>query len=326
MLILILHPQQDPAGAGLNLYKAIKKYTTHEVRHVVGHPTFLFQTKHQFVDEHDVVLSGTNKNCNKEELEVLINKADVLHFSQWDWTEKVMYNDYTFGDLMHRKDQKLIFQGHGGAWLLDPDKRMEMYKSNNVKVITCSPIDEQVIPGAEWMPNILGLDTLDFTPNWERDFEGTLIASLANVCPVYKGGEIVDYVFEYLKRFGYKIEFHTLKIYSKKDCIKIRKLHHITVDNWVQGFFGYAAMEGLALGHIAFARSNDLAIRNWSKKFDTLPPVDNVIGMDECAKRVRWYYNNRNAMKERAIENREWIDKNYTDEKIIKIWENMYEK
>jgi hypothetical protein len=333
MIILLINPENDPAGATWNLYKALKKYTNHEVYHIVGIPTFIHQTQINFVKDCDIILGGNLKNYEYDKLEYLVNKADILHFSQWDWTRQVLGGTnglngipFSFKDIMHRKDQKLFFQGHGGAWLLDPDERMTMYKKYNCKVITCSPIDEKVIPEAEWMPNILGLDYFDFSPDWSRDFNGKLIASLANVCPVYKGGEIVEYIFEYLNKFGYEIEFSIIKNLVKEDCIKLRKKHHITIDNWTQGFTGFAGIEGLALGHIVFARLDPLAIKNWYKKFEVLPPFENIIGMDECAKEIRYYYNNRELMKHKCWTNRKWIDRYYTDEKIIKIWEELYEE
>jgi len=323
MLILLLHPQYDPACVGYNLYTAINKHTPHTMRHIVGMPTMIISKT--LTLKHDLVISGNYHNCNIDELKRLVNQADILHFSQYDWTEKITGTSHTFQDLMHRKDQKIIFQGHGGAWLLDPDKRMELYRKNGVKVITCSQIDEQIIPEAEWMPNILGTDSFDLTPDWSRDFNKQLHASLASNCPLYKGGEIVSYVFEYLCKFGYDFKFEYVKNLEKSESIKIRKKHHITVDNWTQGFFGLAGLEGLAMGHIVFARLNSLAIKNWQTKFAKMPPIENVMGMDECAKVLRKYYNDRILMKERCIENFKWIEDYYTDEKIVKMWKELYE-
>lgn len=330
-LILLLHPENDPACVGLNLTKALRKYTNFEVRHIVGLPTFLNSSSSTIVGDHDLVLGGDLRNCTKEQVEELIEKADILHFSQWDWNKKILGSTskngsaFSFGEIFKIKDKKIIFQGHGGAWLLNPDERMKLYKENNVKVITCSPIDEVVIEGAEWMPNMLGLDTFDFTPNFNKDFKGKLHASLANVCPLYKGGGIVEYVFEYLNKFGYDISFQILNNYKKQESFDIRKNHHITIDNWVQGFTGLAGLEGLAMGHIVVGRLSQLAIQNWEMKFEQLPPFENVEGMDECAKRMRMYYNDRDLLKHQSLTNRQWIENYYTDEKISKIWENLYD-
>jgi hypothetical protein len=87
-----------------------------------------------------------------------------------------------------------------------------------------------------------------------------------------------------------------------------------------------SGLEGLALGHIVIARLNRVAECNWACYFNEVPPICNVAGMDECALKLKEYYNDRDMLKEHCRLNREWIDENYTDEKIALFWKELYEE
>ncbi len=321
MRIALLHASNDPACVGWNLYNAINKYTGHTARHITGNSTYIGPNQ-EMMTGADVVLN--KKGSAWDEARDIINDADILHFNQYDWTEPIYQTDIPFIKLMNRRDQKLVYHGHGGCWLLDPDKQAERCKGKGAKMVTCSPIDEAVVPGIKWIPNILDMSDPALVPDWNRGFDGQLMASMASHASLYKGDKIAAYVFEFLYKFGYDVMFHLISDLPRSKSFSIRSGHHFTIDNWTQGFFGMAGLEGLALGHITISRLDPLTKKKWFDAFGDIPICD-VHGMDECGKKVRDYYNDRDMLLEHSKGNRLWMENNYIPAQVVKLWTDFYE-
>lgn len=322
MHICIINPECDPALVGWNLYDAINRLTPHSARHITGYLNPgadggpLSQNK-------DIIAGETHST---EETREIVNSADVLHFNQYDWNYKGPM-PWSIGELLDgNKKPKLVFHGHGGAWLLNPQEQIDHCAEAGATMVTCSPIDEAVVPGIRWMPNILPLKESVFSdPLSTRQYGGGLVAGLANNAPEYKGGTMASYVFEYLRRFGYDVELQILRRIPWAQSIQLRHSHHFTIDNWTQGFFGMAGLEGLALGHVVIARLDPMARRKWEERFGDVPPICDVRGMDECAAVVRKYYGDRTALKNLSQQSHQWALREYSEERIVNRWIEFYE-
>lgn len=321
MLILLIHPHYDPACVGWNLRSALVKHTSNTVRHIVFKQVFIGSGELMVAGEDLLLGKGEHKQLFKD----LVMKADVLHFSQYDWTEQLEGFDCTTLDLMdkHRR-YKIVFQGHGGPWMLNPDEQIKRCESIGATMVTCSPMDEVVLPGAKWMPNVVDLSDPDLSTDTDRSYSGTIVAGMATNAPVYKGGEIVEYVFEYLQNFGYPVRLQFVSHMSRSKSFRVRRRHHLTIDNWTQGFGGMVSFEGFAMAQPSILRMDARAEKNWLKLFQSIPH-QLVVGMDDCARVLRGYCKDRDKLKADGLKSLAWLQENYTEKHIAKLWEKFYE-
>lgn len=318
MKIVSINLNGDPAAVGEYLVKAIRKHTTHEARHILYPHDFNLISRWS-----DIIVPANNARI--DEVVEVVSTADILHFNNCYWTDK-RFSEYR---RFIKKGQRIIFHGHGGAWLLDPTLTIERCKSFGAAMVTCGPMDEAAlgIGVAAWIPNILPLNNL-CSPDWERDFEDTLIVGLAanHTNGVYKGATMVEYMVEYLrKEHYYDVRYELVTGMNNVDSIRARKHHHFTVDNWVQGFHGMAGFEGLALGHVVFSRHDELTREKWEMFCDEMIPIVDVKGFDTCAKQIRKYHNDRDALIEQCKRGRAWIEKYYNEKVILDKWIDFYE-
>lgn len=360
MKILIVSPYYDPAQMGVRLCASLNAHSHHEAESIVGIRTY-FPSEDGGVpmldQEPDLVLEARCQDCEgsgliagshcphclgtglvrdvdiERKVREKFETADVVHFNQFDWTyypggeatQKSVEWCYPleWGKMVSPR-HKLVFHGHGGAWLLDPDAQTKRCRNADATMVTCSPIDQVVVPGIRWMPNVMPVRQKDYRPA-KRDFRGRLHAGMASCAPLYKGGEIAAYVFEYLRKFGYDVDFTVIEGLSLTAALRVRAAHHFTVDNWTQGFHGLAGLEGLSLGHVVFARLDPLAEEAWAAFADEMIPIVNVHGMDDCARWVRKYYRDRKALESKCKEGRAWMEKYYSEERLVGIWAGFYE-
>lgn len=314
MKIVSLNLLGDPAAVGRNLVSAIRKHTAHTARHVKD------STRNMMTDFRDLVSTP----YHHEHIREIIHEADVLHFNQVDWAHE-SFDPYR--SAMH-SGQRVLFHGHGGSWLLNPEPQIARARALGAGIVVCSPMDTAVVPCSTWIPNILNMEGV--APDWDRDYTGDLIIGLAanNSNGLYKGAEMVRYMADYLghREHGFPVQFELITNRTLAAALETRTRHHFTVDNWVQGFTGMQGFEGLALGHVVFGRFDIMVHRAWGLFAPEMIPVVRVKGFDTCAMKIREYCNDRHKLIEDSRGGYEWIHKWYTDERIVKMWIDYYEK
>lgn len=360
MRILIISPYYDPAQMGVRLCRLLNEHTGHEAKSIAGirtyfpsgsgehkamldeAPDLLMQKKCEACDGAGETGDEECGECKSTGIEDqgdvcakaarMMEEADVLHFNQFDWTYHPGGEAGATGEAYcfpmdwerHMKEgQKLVFHGHGGAWLLDPGRQIRRCENAGATMVTCSPIDRAVVPEIMWMPNFVPVSDEAYKPV-ERDFGGRLRASMVSCAPLYKGAGIAEYVFEYLGKFGYDVSFEVVQGMPLVEALRTRAPHHFTVDNWTQGFHGLAGLEGLCLGHVVIARLDPMARMAWDGVFEEPIPLEDVRGMDDCAKRVRHYHGDRAALEEKCARGREWMERNYSERRLAEIWSEFY--
>ncbi len=313
MKIVSLNLYGDPAVVGRNLVGALRR-AGHSARHIKS------ETRNSMTDYQDLVAVP----YYREKILEVIHDADVLHFNQVDWTD-ASFDPYR--EALH-SGQRVLFHGHGGPWLLNPDKQITCADAIGAGLVVCSPMDRAVVPQATWIPNILNMDGL--TADWTREFFGPLTIGLAanNSGGVYKGAEMVRYMAEYLgaRGHGFPVQFELVTQKPLSNALALRTQHHFTVDNWVQGFTGMQGFEGLALGHVVFGRFDPMVRQAWADFAPEMIPIVDVKGFDTCAARIREYCNDREKLIVDSMAGAAWIDKWYTEEHIVKMWIDYYEK
>lgn len=323
MNILNINLLFDPASVGENLVRAINARGDHSAHHLasqLGHHGTEY--KDIYYDTHDA-----------DELDAIFDAADILHFNQYDWTEvgRGVGGDNVINKVVSRiqPKHKIIYHGHGGYWLLNPEPQIERCRAIGAHIVTCSPMDIAVLgDSAEWIPNIINLQSLP-QPDWSRDFTGEIIIGLAanHTAGVYKGVTMVDYMVGDLRtHFGFPLKLDLVSGLMRDEAIRHRLQHHMTVDNWVQGFTGMSGFEGLALGHVVFGRFDPMVREAWENFAPDMIPIVDIKGFDTCAARIREYCNDRDALIAKAHEGSAWMQKNYNDDRILNLWIDFYER
>lgn len=323
MLILNINPCIDPAAVGQNLVCAINKYTEHTARHIS------YSSAAYITSWKDICYDKTNR----DELIALIEKADILHFNQHDWMFDRICNKYTNSDILCnyiKPHHKIIYHGHGGGWLLAPDAQISRCVEAGARMVMCSPMDEATVgkKHGTWLPNIIPINDGVRYPDWSRNFNNILTVGLSanHSAGVYKGAEMVQYMVEHLaSAYGYPLAYKLVTGKEINTSIMIRRQHHFTVDNWVQGFSGMAGFEGLALGHVVFARFDPLTKKKWAEFAPEMIPIVDIKGFDTCAAKIREYCADRDLLQEHSRASRSWIEKWYSEERILKMWIDFYE-
>ena len=316
MRIMSINLSGDPACVGASLCDAIKKYSSHTARHVSD------VALNRMSNHKDLV----SEPYQFDEIRELIHSSDILHFNQSDWRHE-SFKPY---DGCIRATHKIVYHGHGGSWLLDPAKQIARCKDAGASMVVCSPMDSAVVGenNCTWVPNIMPLDEYR-EPDWGRDFDSDIIIGLAanHSSGTYKGVEMARYMVGHLGHLehGYPVVFEAVLDLMLNESLSLRKQHHMTIDNWVQGFSGMAGFEGLALGQVVFARFDPVVSEAWRAFSDEMIPIVDIKGFDTCAAEIRKYCNDRELLQEDSRRGRAWIEKYYNEKAILEKWIEFYE-
>lgn len=321
MKILYLSNPIDPAGVSVNMALAIKKHTKHDCKYAIEQTTHVVDL--DLLRSNEIEPIFIDKPGTEKALEAAIEWSDVVHvnsaMARWPL---LLHNTIDLEELLVGKG--ILFHTHGGAWLLNPDWVCERCDALGALMVTCSPIDEIVAPGIRWVPNVLP-EHIKPSP---RKWDGRLICGQACGDALYKGGGIVEYVFEWLNRTvrGIQVDYELVMDVPYHESLAIRAKHHMTIDNWTQGFHGMAALEGMALGQVAFSRFHPMAREKWEAFSDDMIPIIDIAGMDDFGRWMRVYDRDREALKEQAEKSRKWIENNYTEKQVIAHWIDVYKE
>lgn len=297
----MINPQIDCAGVSWELKQAINKYTDHEAKHAVK----------QFImcnNETDVMINENNK-----EFIDTIKWADIIHINGFMW-------DTSWEE--HFKGKKIIFHFHGDLNQRDPQHIVDKVNEFNGKFFCCEPLFEEVLPEVKYMPNVLNLDY--FQPI-KRNWNDKLIIKTTHLkSDRRKGIQEVSATLKYLEARGYPIKYEALEnIVPKDECTKWRADAHLTLDNLTHGFCGMTAWEGLALGQIVFNRIEPDVMYRYVETFKSTPPIENVLGIDEMALKIREMCDNIN-LEEQGQRARDWVEQFYQPKTIAQMYIKEY--
>lgn len=321
MKILYFSNPIDPAGVSVNMASALLDYTEHECKYAIEQTTHVVDLDH--LREKGVNPIRLNEKGGVEKLRAAIEWSDIVHINaaMANWP-LLLHDTIDVEEMLEGKG--ILFHTHGGAWLLNPDWICERCESIGALMVTCSPLDEIVAPGIKWVPNVLP----DYIKPQNRQWDGRLICGQACGDALYKGGGIVEYVFDWIQKTvrGFEIEYELVLGKSYLESIEIRKQHHMTIDNWTQGFHGMSALEGMAMGHATFSRFHPMAWEKWLDFCKEPIPIIDIAGMDEFGKWLRVFDKDRDALKAHGEISRKWIKEYYTERQVIQCWVKVYEE
>lgn len=313
----------DPAGVSWLLHDAMVRHG-YKSRHIVSadRHIHLLQQNKDIVAEHKLDMTYQ-----------IINSADVLHFNNSMEDSMRRHNGQIKEELLLTKYVKkpFILHNHGGAILLNPEPQLRKAKSYGQKFIyaVCSPLTKHILPNAVWLPNIVPLDNPLYKPV-ERSYDGTIKICQKFFSPdvtPWKGTAVLqNTINEWLnQRYNFPVRFDTFTMMDVRECLGKSADHHICIDNITQGFIGMSGWESLAKGQVVIARLDPLVRRYYGLLGKGSCPIINVSGMDELAFVLRRFCEDRNFLKKKCAESRAWMEKYYNEERILRIYSNLYE-
>jgi len=315
--IIHINLDGDPAGVSWLLHKAMKKagYSSH---HIIPSEKQI----HKLSQGTDIIIEN-----NPIEAENILEKADLFHING-----RIL--DTPFGLKLKKLliNTPFVFHNHGGKVLLNPYPQIEELRqfNKNFIYIACSPLTKKVIPFCRWLPNIVPIDEPLYMPI-KRDFNGTLKICnkiFSKLTRIYKGTDILNEMINVHLRDEEKFPL-SLDIFEElsiQDCLKKSSDYHICVDNLIQGFIGMSGWESLSKGQVVIARLDPIVEKCYKKLGEGTCPIINVTGMDEMCKVLRRFCENKELLKKKCIESRKWMEKYYTEKRIVELYIKTYEE
>ena len=306
MKILLINLEFDCSGVAWILRNAINK-TKHEARVVIRQHTKITEGK-----DYDLIFNKL------EELEPLIEWADVLHFNTWIWTHQpteVLPDRYAFKPEKQssffdrwKGKKKFIFHFHGGKSQLNPDYWLKECKK--ATILKCDPIAP--IKGALWLPNIIDLEGVE-----PKEREGIKVSVASSLSDERRINKMVESMLDYLN-----IEKDFVADLPKKEALERRNNYSVSIDNTTQGFIGMWGWESLALGQTLIARLSEGTRIAYKEFLGSNPPIISCENIDEIASEIRKLTPEK--IRRNYHYNINWIKKHYKN--IVNEYIKIYEK
>lgn len=303
MKIVILS-KNDYAGSAFKLFNAIKRHTDHDVDLFTGVPqNRLGHPVNRYV-----------KNCNRKEVQAVVNCADILHF-KGDWPIENIYLGLiipnkpivvtTSGSFFRKKKYnglgKYTYKDYARATLKTSFETDLLYPEYS-DIWTPHPIDSDKVP-------IL----------WNYNGKPPVFMHIPST-PKRKGTDFVAEVFSILRK---KIECKTEIITGVdfKTAYNAKKRATVYFDQFVVGFYGNSALEAMQWGIPVVCWISPWAIEQAKGKLEGCPIINEDRSDPEgTANRVL------QALKDPtlSVRTKQWsVDKHgYTA--IAKQWDALY--
>lgn len=318
--ILLINGTWDCAGVSINLCKAINKYTRHQARHIVGVETYLGY-------DTDITMNQYNPMRVYSLLKV-IEDADIFHFNHTDHT--VQYKGINWSRFTSRK--KRIYHSHSG-WEEGKDYHEEFLKGklfnkydNYDSVIECAPCNTFVFNNSVWLPNLLPVYDESYLPLPNKDYKGRLIIGQSPSVKRIKSTNILNKVVYGLQQSGYDIELDVIEKTRHRECLARKKYHHIEFDNMHQGHLGMAGFEAASMGIVTMGWMKPSVQEAYTKlgEGNDLPFI-NVGSEEELRDELIHLIEDRELLLERSQYTRLWMERYYTEKRLLALYVNLYE-
>ena len=319
--ILLVNAKWDCAGVSISLCNAINNYTKHSARHIVKVETNL---------KYETDITAQNYRT-KDILSILktIDEADIIHFNYVDHSTPFFNIEWT--DFINGK--KIIFHDHSG-WEPYKDLHDEYISGqlfnkydNYDQVIVCAPSDINIFNKGIWLPNIMPIDQEDYLPIYDRSYESTLIIGQTAASPQIKSTDILERVANEMREGGYDVQLDIITGVSHAECLRRKREHHIEFDNMYQGHHGMAGLESISMGIPTLAWLKPDVVEAYKRLGEGNDvPFINVQDENELKANLIELVENRKLLREKSIYCRKWIETYYSEERLVNMYIDLYER
>ena len=263
----------DPAGMAIAFSNAINRYTGYSCRLITT------ETRYNFGYEKDIHLPDITED-GFDEIRDLLSEADIIHFHILA-DENMELGPVRIKDFI--KGKKLLHHHHGHPqFRANPEYYRAKYKKLGRKVVVSTPDLLQLVPEAEWQPNIVPVDDPLYLPVSSDDKKKKKCVVIAH-SPTkreLKNTEDIIRVCELLqKRQSQKIKLDIIENTPHRECLLRKQKCDIFFDH-MQGYFGVSSLEALSQGKPVIAGLDDWNIRH-IKEFTGADSVPWQIARDE---------------------------------------------
>jgi len=264
-------------------------------------------------------LSDIDTNHAKGKLAVgkklydLIKDCDILHYHGQAVSEG--YRDLVMWSGIMSKP--VILHHHGSEIR---NKQYPKFASNLVKHRYVSTPDLlEFVPDAEWLPNPVNLDNLDYS---KPDTEGPLKILHAPTNRKVKNTEAVLSAISNLEEEGLDIQFTLVEDSQHSDLLQQITSHDLIID-WLNpefGIYGVFSIESMALGRAVICSLTD----SLYDKYD-IPVVS--IQPRVLASKIKEFYNDRKLLVEVGKTGHDFVQKHHNPvesaKKVVKQYESI---
>lgn len=243
----------------------------------------------------------------------LIKDCDILHYHGQAVSEG--YRDLVMWSGIMSKP--VILHHHGSEIR---NKQYPKFASNLVKHRYVSTPDLlEFVPDAEWLPNPVNLDNLDYS---KPDTEGPLKILHAPTNRKVKNTEAVLSAISNLEEEGLDIQFTLVEDSQHSDLLQQITSHDLIID-WLNpefGIYGVFSIESMALGRAVICSLTD----SLYDKYD-IPVVS--IQPRVLASKIKEFYNNRKLLVEVGKTGHDFVQKHHNPvesaKKVVKQYESI---
>lgn len=318
-MVNILHFSRTPlAGAPIRLVRALQNHTNYNVH--------LVDLKKWGIFDQDIIFSE-----NSEQAMELAEDADIIHLHNY-----LDYNSNDFSPInfqeLHNEGKIFVRQFHSHPQLVAREMKISISDllDSPIPSLVIAQFQERYYPTARVVPNIIPQDD----PYYKKSKEDT--SETIFFSPSAKDSILAD-------RWNTKGAYETIKILKKvsqntgcplkimsgkplDQVLRMKGQAKVVVDELITGSYHMSGLEGLSLGKPVFAYLDprvDYVLREISgAKYS---PFINI-RLEDAQKVMINLLNHPDASYEIGKASRKWIEEYWSEQKLIRHYEDVYKK
>ena len=324
---LILHiARTSLAGAPIRLVKALNKYTPYKARLLDFIPLKMEDGEYKFPEDLDWYVPE-----NREEAKELIKNADIIHFHHYMDLE---INPFLVNFKKETKPGcKFIRQFHSSYEFINRSEIRfeENYKKDTLAKIVIPHYPERTFLNLEIAPNIIPIDEEYCKPFRTNNRKLKVMYSASCTTPrlderwATKGYPEVSAI---LKELSKKLDFEYVEISNTQfyETMNLKRQCDIVVGDTVTGSYHLTELEALSMGKPCLTYLDARSAMTFMNTFKTKDiPFVNVY-MDEIENALTELIKNKELREDIGRFSREWMEKHYKEEILIKQYTDIYNK
>lgn len=307
----------DPAGTAILFTKAINRYTEHTCRLITK------ETRYNHLFEKDLHLPWL-EDTGWSEVEHLLKKSDIFHFHMTA-DENIELGPFKIVDFIHGK--QIVHHHHGHPdFRGNPHKYKEKYKAlKRQNLIVSTPDLLKLLPEAKWVPNLVPLNELLYTPHDVPVNGKVLIGQSPTRLDLKNTSDISDVVNKLRQHMPEKrVELDIITDTQHKECLARKRNCHIIFDH-MQGYYGIASLESLSQGKPVIAGLDDWNMRK-IQEFTGINRLPWIIARNEeqLRNQLLALIENVDSRTEHGRYSREFMEYSWSEQRVLKVLFNSY--